>query len=419
MPGEPWAPKELSRLNNTGRRQHGAALILVLWALAIIGVVVAAMFSRSLLERKAAYALRDQTQARSLAQAGMTALISRFLADTDAYDTSDENWYTGTDLPASADGTLAVKVADLGSRVDLNLASQASLAAVFTGPKNPSDALLDWRDHDGDPRRDGAEAPYYRALDPPLAPADGFFETPEEVLLVKGMDEYRQLLEAETTIYGRANPNLIGADVWSSLLREARIPDWENESLTKTFVAARAEALRKNQVPFPSLEDLRQLPNFTANTLALLKPYLTCQGRVNPNLADEVSLAAALTELGMPVELAKNILRARQNGYFKSIDEIRAVLPSDPAKAGRGWLEQVFNVRTSLIGINVAARTKSGVMYSLEAVLERLHPPLDDVHWYCRLIAWRECSGEEPALPAAPNRKEDKVASLSCNRPRS
>jgi general secretion pathway protein K len=49
-------------------------------------------------------------------------------------------------------------------------------------------SILDWLDPDDEVRVDGAEGDYYEGLDPPRAPKNGVLDSPEELLLVQGVD---------------------------------------------------------------------------------------------------------------------------------------------------------------------------------------------------------------------------------------
>ena len=72
--GKGWIP------SNRRARQHGAALVIVIWALAIIGAVVAAYLARGLVEAGANQEARKTAAGRSLAQAGLACFVQRFLA---------------------------------------------------------------------------------------------------------------------------------------------------------------------------------------------------------------------------------------------------------------------------------------------------------------------------------------------------
>ena len=64
----------------------------------------------------------------------------------------------------------------------VNVKEEKAYAAV-------TNAILDWLDPDDDVRQPGgAEAEYYESLDPPRTAKNGTLDSPEELLLVKGVD---------------------------------------------------------------------------------------------------------------------------------------------------------------------------------------------------------------------------------------
>ena len=202
---------------------------MVIWALAIIGAVVAAYLARGLVEAGANREARETVAGRSLAQAGLACFVQRFLADDeDEVDKPGDAWLMAgaNALPAMEEGQVTVTVSDCGSRINLNLADKKALETLFDGEKEaPVAAILDWCDADDEQQPAGAEKDYYLGLTPPLVPANGFFACPEEIWLVKGAEEYRRLIEDETTIYGRVNPNLITPEILALVLKAAGIDD--------------------------------------------------------------------------------------------------------------------------------------------------------------------------------------------------
>ena len=382
--------------SGTLRRQRGAALVIVIWATAIIGAVVAAYLSRSLLESVYARDRRNEAGARAQAGAGMACFLQRFLADEDAFDAADADWLLagggGESVPAFPGGTFQVKVHDLGSRINLNLADEASLLALFEGDRTATSSILDWRDPDSEPRPEGAEDEYYGGLQPPAAPANGLFQCPEEVRLVKGLGEFASTVDEETTIFGAANPNLIGSDVWAEILRTAGFDDWRIELFTEQFTAYKAEALKAGRVPFGRLEDLEQLPSLTSLTLQQLEPYLVFEGRINPNLASEPVLRVALAWIKLNPDSARAICEARENTPFKDLAALAGLLAKNaPQGINRDWLAQVFTVQTTLAGVDIAGSTSSGGIHRITAVIERFHH--NGARWRCRILYWREQSG--------------------------
>ena len=70
-------------------------------------------------------------------------------------------------------------------------------------------AIVDWRDEDDSPEKYGAEASYYKTLNPPYACRDAPFQLIEELMLVKGMtpEIYRQT-SPHLTVFGTGAVNI-------------------------------------------------------------------------------------------------------------------------------------------------------------------------------------------------------------------
>jgi general secretion pathway protein K len=114
---------------------------------------------------------------------------------------ADGQWHEGE----FAGGRFAVRMTDEGGRISLNTADEALLARVVrslvrgggatTGIDRRTeaavegvvDAILDWRDPDDLERMSGAESEYYLARRAPYRAKNGWFDSPEELLLVKGI----------------------------------------------------------------------------------------------------------------------------------------------------------------------------------------------------------------------------------------
>ncbi|MGE5549061.1 MAG: general secretion pathway protein GspK [Bacteroidota bacterium] len=384
------------------RLQAGAALVIVIWALAIISAVVAAYFTRGMLEVYYTLEQRSETEARALAQAGVTSCLQLFMADEDEVDIPGEDWFLADEdalTSVSGDGTISVRVFDYGSRINLNLTGQPSLMLLFKDNAAAADALLDWLDEDNQARAKGAEDEYYLSLDPPLTPANGPFLCPEEVFLVKGIEDVRRIVENDTTVYGKANPNLITPQVWATILRLAGIDPGLHEVLTEQFTDARQKADRDGIVLFHALEDLGQkIGRMTENEWKPLAPYLTFSGQINPNFASERVLRVALDLLGLNPDKARAILELKQqNGPFKDLDGIHNLLDTDDEKLGVSMerLQQVFTLQTTMIGIDVVGYTKDRDLHRIAAVVERYHPRMESTRWRCRILYWREWPGQE------------------------
>jgi type II secretory pathway component PulK len=223
------------------RRQRGIALLLVLWAFTTLGVL-ALDFGRYMRDdAKASVNFAEETQAYYIALAAMNkAIYEDELArgnrtpgghtggNTGAQGTTgkttgkttgntaadgDEDQVTGPGISIAdgqwydedfAGGQAQVRVTDECGRIPLNYVNETVLTPVITnllrGPNATQgmnnrqakeveeivDAILDWRDADHIKRLNGAEREYYRSARG-YDPKDGFFDSPQELLLVKGV----------------------------------------------------------------------------------------------------------------------------------------------------------------------------------------------------------------------------------------
>ena len=201
------------------REERGVALLLVLWIFVILGVL-AMDFARYIRDdAMAAVNFSEETRAYYLALAGMNRTI--FDADrareraapgavaqpVDAESDDDEplpadgQWHDGE----FAGGHYTVRMTDEGGRLSLNKIDDALLTRVITNLMRGGnttkgmdrratnevstvvDSILDWRDADHLKRAHGAESEFYLKRRPPYRAKNGFFDSPEELLLVRGM----------------------------------------------------------------------------------------------------------------------------------------------------------------------------------------------------------------------------------------
>ena len=201
------------------REERGVALLLVLWIFVVLGVL-AMDFARYIRDdAMAAVNFSEETRAYYIALAGMNRTI--FDADrareraapgaiaqpVDAESDDDEplpadgQWHDGE----FAGGHYTVRMTDEGGRLSLNKIDDALLTRVITNLMRGGnttkgmdrratnevstvvDSILDWRDADHLKRAHGAESEFYLKRRPPYRAKNGFFDSPEELLLVRGV----------------------------------------------------------------------------------------------------------------------------------------------------------------------------------------------------------------------------------------
>lgn len=195
-------------------RPRGAALLLVLWILALMTGLIAIFALSARTEGLQGRFLARSTAARYAAEAGLE-LAALHLQGADP----NQRWVPdGRANRIDFDGyALEVRVLDESAKVDLNVAPNDLLVGLmmavgtdFDRARQLAGSIADFRDPDNllNPEG-GAEDPQYAAADLPYGAKDRPFETVTELRQVLGMDEalYEKLLPHVTVYTGLARPN--------------------------------------------------------------------------------------------------------------------------------------------------------------------------------------------------------------------
>lgn len=197
--------------------QRGLVLLVVLSVVALFMALVVVFSADQFTDLELAQNFKDSLQSQYLGNAGVEAAISILSQDDSTYDDLGESdWakFSESLLLASSyleDMTMGGTITDECSKLDLNAlvvkdtdgtyavdtfrAKQLyKLMTVVLEIDITEDefndlcaAVKDWIDPDDEPSAGGAESEYYKTLDEPYEPKNGEFDTPEEILLVKGM----------------------------------------------------------------------------------------------------------------------------------------------------------------------------------------------------------------------------------------
>lgn len=189
-------------------RQRGFALIVVLWVLALLGVIAAALLHDSGTETKIAYNLRENVKAEALAEAAVQRAILGLLdPDEDGVWRADRTPYTFS----LGDGVAIIRLQSEAGKIDINSASDELITGLFVAVGISEDkatelaaAVADFRDADSIPRVGGAEDEDYEARDATLESKDAPFERVEELMQVRGITpEIYERISSAVTVYGR------------------------------------------------------------------------------------------------------------------------------------------------------------------------------------------------------------------------
>lgn len=207
------------------RFQRGIALIMVLWAIALLTVIAASYAFETRTEAQLSINLVEKAKAEAAADAGVHRAIADLLQTRDSvFKNSREQRSLRFE-----DADLRIAVISEHGLIDLNAAPDALIRQAAGRALNalPStegvtadsiaDSILDWRDADKTKRPAGAEDSDYRAAERPYGAADQAFISVSELSLILGipLDLYRELRKYFTvhTRASRVDPQAASRDV--------------------------------------------------------------------------------------------------------------------------------------------------------------------------------------------------------------
>lgn len=189
------------------RRREGVVLVLVLMLLVFVVGLALTLGREVRVELAVAQEQADAVRLRALADSAIDRAMAELRIDTTPGDTLRETWRDDETAfkaiardggrvwwllvePDPGDGReVRYGFRDENSKLDINFATREQLLALPMITEEAVDAILDWRDEDDDPEPLGAESAYYSTLDPPYTAKNAPFESLEELLRVRGIDE--------------------------------------------------------------------------------------------------------------------------------------------------------------------------------------------------------------------------------------
>ncbi len=196
-----------------GARQRGVALILVLWACALVAIMLGGFAVLARTEGTQARYQFAQAQARYAAEAGLARAVAAL------HDPDTERRWRSDGQPyrfGFARADITVRITSEDGKVDLNAALPEVLSNLVASLDVEPDkaralaaAIADWRDTDDDVRPNGAEAGRYEQEGRGYGPRNGPFASIQELQLVLGMtpELYARLRPLVTLWSGRTVPD--------------------------------------------------------------------------------------------------------------------------------------------------------------------------------------------------------------------
>jgi general secretion pathway protein K len=209
------------------KHNKGVALLLVIWVLALLSVIVGEFCHAMKTEVNITRNFKEQTQAFYIARAGLLKAVSglitlettppkttdtKLFSDEDNEDSDTVKWRINIDIEdiPFEPGVFSVNIGNEAGKVNINKAGQNLLKMMLNGFDLDDqdkavivDSILDWRDENDFHRLNGAENNYYQSLAEPYECKNDFFDSVEELLLVKGVTEeiFYGGLEDLVTVY--------------------------------------------------------------------------------------------------------------------------------------------------------------------------------------------------------------------------
>ncbi|CAM3118574.1 type II secretion system protein K [Pseudoalteromonas atlantica] len=197
------------------RESRGAALVIVLFIVALAAILAVEMSANLMVQVQKSTNLQGHQQAKWYAYGGEELAIKalKLSKDDDPDKTSlDQVWATQGDTQYPVDnGTLSGKITDLQACLNLNALGEApdpnstsktnpAHKALFALLENiedlpaeeseeaMADSVFDWLDENSITYRSGAEEDEYLSRDYPYMSANSLFASPSELRLVKGFN---------------------------------------------------------------------------------------------------------------------------------------------------------------------------------------------------------------------------------------
>ena len=172
-------------------KQHGLALVLVLWVLSLF-IIMAGSFALSMRrEASVAIGIKNSSQGIAAAEAGI-AVAEMMLLNPD----QNRRWRSDGSVYQIdfVDTLVRVRLLAETGKIDINAAEPPLLQSLLAGaPIEPDQqaallgAILDWRDPDDQVNINGAETEEYHAAGLKYVPRNQPFQSIEELQMVLGI----------------------------------------------------------------------------------------------------------------------------------------------------------------------------------------------------------------------------------------
>lgn len=253
--------------------ETGIALFMVLWVLTLLSVMVAEYSFTVRTALRFTRNHKEDLQASYIARAGVYTAISGLIDTRGRAGTPPGSgvygfpegvpFLVGVEMPplAAAGGEVILEVNSEGGKININHAGLKALDWLLRPLELEEDrrriildSILDWRDSDDLHRMDGAENAYYQSLAEPYAAKNGDFDSPDELLLVRGITpEIFEAIRSSITVYPKNEAN--GDTVGTARGNDSRFDKLDVNSVGPELLSS---------IPGMTDEDVRAILEFRA-----------------------------------------------------------------------------------------------------------------------------------------------------------
>ncbi len=298
--------------------QKGSILFIVLWSLFFLSMLSVAIHAYLWPQLHIASKIARRTEMYYLAKAGLKKAMYVLGNDETEYDALNDLWSSNEDefkhiklgngsfsvmsFWPNEDGNDVLQLyglVDEERKININTAPFDVLKRFFEivagissqQAREIASSIIDWRDKDDEPGDDGAEDGYYLNLRPGYPCKDSYFESLEELLLVKGMDEkIFSKVKDRLTIFGAGAVNVNTADMlvlqslgMSESLAEKLIhfrngedglPATEDDNIFESPGTISSTLSREEGLDINELAELQTI--ISANLLCVRSNYFSC-----------------------------------------------------------------------------------------------------------------------------------------------
>jgi len=295
-------------------RNKGSILIIVLWALFILGALAVAISGYVRAGISIADKLSEMTRNYYIAKAGAERAILEVKNNdtTEKYDALTDTWsandavfrksplgngnYSIVKRPDASDDGPAARygLSDEEGKINVNKAGVNVLKDFLeiAGGVSPEDSLaiaasiVNWRSPEETALKEGAGAFHYQALSRPYKARNAEIEVPEELLLVQGMTSgIFNKIKNHLTIYGNGAVNINTADkiVLRSIGMSGELAD---------------KVINFRESPADSDNSTEEVPNFFDDTAKIVS-YLTKKESISAEESGKINNLIAQSLLGV------------------------------------------------------------------------------------------------------------------------